>query len=82
MHQACLFGNHEPNTWLDLTEPVEVKIAALKQHASQIGDWYPSDIIEECSAGTGAEKGLVHAWSCCVIMLERPDAVAWCPVPG
>jgi hypothetical protein len=58
-----------------MTEPVGGKIAALKQHASQIGDWHPSELIEERSAGTGVEKGLVHAGSCRVITLERPDAL-------
>ncbi len=78
MRQACIFVSHEPN----MTEPVGGKIAALKQHASQIGDWHPSELIEERSAGTGVEKGFVHAESCRVITLERPDAVAWCPGPG
>ncbi len=38
MRQVYVFGNHEPNTWLDLTEPVEIKKAALNQHANQNGD--------------------------------------------
>ena len=42
---------------------------------------HPSNIIEEWSAGMGVEKGLVHAGSCWVITLERPDAAAWCPGP-
>ena len=61
MHQVYVFGNDEPNTWEDVTEPIEQKIVALKQHVSQIGDKDPSEMINECSAGTGKEKGLVHA---------------------
>ncbi len=63
MRQACLFGVHEPN----MTEPVEGKETATPV------------IIEEWSAGMGVEKGLLHAGSCRVITLERPDAAAWCP---
>lgn len=68
-------GNGKPNLWTDVTETIELKIAALKQHASQMGDWDPTEMIKKWSAETGKEKGLAYAESYRVITLERPDAV-------
>ena len=75
VRQLYVFGIDEPNTWVDITESIEQKIAALKQHASQMGDWDPTEMVKERSAETGKEKGLAHAESYRVITLERPDAV-------
>ena len=75
VRQMYIFGNDKPNTWVDISETIEQKIAALKQHASQMGDWDPTEMIREWSAETGKEKGLAHAESYRVITLERSGAV-------
>ncbi len=75
VRQLYVFGNDKPNLWVDVTETIEQKIAALKQHVSQMGDWDPSDMIRGWNAETGKEKGLAFAESYRVITLERPDAV-------
>jgi LmbE family N-acetylglucosaminyl deacetylase len=67
-------GNDEPNTWVDISETIETKIAALKQHASQMGDWDPTDRIREWNASVGEEKGMDFAENYRVITLLRPDA--------
>ena len=74
VRQVYVFGNDEPNTWVDVTETIEQKIAALKQHASQMGDWDPTEMIKEWNTETGKEKGLAYAESYRVITLEQPDA--------
>ncbi len=74
VRQLYVFGNDKPNLWVDVTETIEQKIAALKQHASQMGDWDPSDMVKGWNAETGKEKGLAFAESYRVITLERPDA--------
>ncbi len=38
VRQVYVFGNDEPNPWVDITGSIEQKIAALKQHASQMED--------------------------------------------
>ncbi len=38
-----LHGPEKPDTWVDIGETLEAKIAALKQHASQLGDWDPTE---------------------------------------
>jgi LmbE family N-acetylglucosaminyl deacetylase len=63
----------KPNVWVDIADTVEQKIAALKQHASQLESWDPSEMIQEWSAETGREKGLAHAESFRVFKLTRRD---------
>jgi LmbE family N-acetylglucosaminyl deacetylase len=75
VRQVYVFGNDKPNTWVDVTETIEQKIAALKQHASQMGDWDPTEMVKGWNAETGKDKGLAYAESYRVITLERPDAV-------
>lgn len=58
---------------VDVTETIEQKIAALKQHASQMGDWDPTEMIKEWNAEMGKEKGLAYAECYRVITLEQPD---------
>jgi len=36
--EVWMSGPNDPNTWVDVTDTVEVKIAALKEHKSQIKD--------------------------------------------
>jgi LmbE family N-acetylglucosaminyl deacetylase len=58
---------------VDITETIDQKIEALKQHASQMGDWDPTERIRQWSAETGKDKGLAHAESFRVITLVQPD---------
>lgn len=74
VHRVYVYGNSEPNVWIDITGTVERKIAALKQHASQLGDWDPTERIMEWSAETGKDKGLAHAESFRMIVLVRPES--------
>ncbi len=74
VRQVYVFGNDESNTWVDITETIEQKIAALKQHASQMGEWDPTEMIKEWSAEAGKEKGLAHAERYRVMTLVRSEA--------
>ncbi|MBC8264121.1 MAG: PIG-L family deacetylase [Anaerolineales bacterium] len=74
VRQVYIFGHDEPNVWVDVADTIEQKIAALKQHASQMGDWDPTEMIKEWGAETGQEKGLAYAESYLVITLERSGA--------
>jgi LmbE family N-acetylglucosaminyl deacetylase len=73
VRQAYIYGNDQPNIWVDISQTIEQKIAALKQHASQMGDWDPTDRIKEWGAKVGEEKGLEYAESFRVVTLVRPD---------
>ncbi len=71
VRQVYVHGNDQPNVWVDVTEAIEQKIAALKQHTSQMGDWDPTEMIREWGAEAGKEKGLAYAERYRVITLER-----------
>ncbi len=42
-----IFGAAEPDCWVDITDSIETKIAALKAHASQLGEWDPTEMMYE-----------------------------------
>jgi LmbE family N-acetylglucosaminyl deacetylase len=73
VHRVYVYGNSEPNEWVDISETVGTKIEALKQHASQLGDWDPTERITEWSAETGKDKGMAHAEAFRVITLVQPE---------
>jgi LmbE family N-acetylglucosaminyl deacetylase len=75
VRQVYVYDHDQPNTWVDITETIGQKIAALRQHVSQMGDWDPTEMIEQWSAEAGKEKGLAHAESYRVFTLEQSPAV-------
>jgi LmbE family N-acetylglucosaminyl deacetylase len=72
--KVYISGHSEPTEWVDISETIDQKISALRQHASQMGDWDPTDRIKEWSAKTGEAKGLAHAEAYLVITLPQPQA--------
>jgi LmbE family N-acetylglucosaminyl deacetylase len=72
--QMYVYGNDQANEWIDITETIDLKIAALKQHASQLGDWDPTEMVKEWSAEVGKEQGLSHAESYRLITFRRSPA--------
>ncbi len=76
VQRVYVHGNAEPNLWVDITETLDQKIAALKQHASQIGGWDPAEWITAWAAEVGKEKGLAYAESFLVITLVQPEESA------
>ena len=74
VRRVYVYGNDQANVWIDLADTIEQKIAALRQHASQMGDWDPTEMIKEWNAETGQEKNLAYAEKYRVIILQRPQA--------
>jgi len=72
VRQVYVHGNDQPNTWVDISETIENKITALRRHASQMGDWDPTDMIKRWNAEVGTKKGMQYAESYRVVALERP----------
>ena len=68
-----LHGPEKPDTWVDITVSVAQKIAALKKHASQLGDWDPEKMIREWAADEGKDKGMPYAESYKVMILEQEE---------
>jgi LmbE family N-acetylglucosaminyl deacetylase len=69
-----LHGAKKPDVWVDTSKTLDLKVAALKKHASQLGDWDPSKMIQEWAAETGKEKGLKAAEAFKVMTLVEEKA--------
>jgi len=53
----------DPDTYVDVSDTVGLKIAALRQHKSQMGDWDPEPRIRERLAEVGRQAGCAYAES-------------------
>jgi LmbE family N-acetylglucosaminyl deacetylase len=73
VHRVYVYGNSEPNVWIDINTTIDRKIEALKKHASQMGDWDPTERIKGWNAEVGKEKEMAYAESFRVIVLVRPE---------
>jgi LmbE family N-acetylglucosaminyl deacetylase len=62
----------EPDTWIDVSDTIDLKIEALRQHASQFpGGWDPGDMIRQWAAETGEQVGLPCAEAFRRMILDR-----------
>jgi len=68
-----LHGPEKPDTWVDITDTIDTKLAALRKHASQLGDWDPEKMIREWAAEEGKEKGMAYAEAYKVMILENEE---------
>jgi LmbE family N-acetylglucosaminyl deacetylase len=68
-----LHGPEKPDTWVDITGTIDVKLAALRKHASQLGDWDPEKMIREWAAEEAKEKGMEYAEAYKVMILENEE---------
>jgi len=73
VRQVYISAWEDASTWVDITEVIDLKVAALRQHASQMGDWDPTDRIKGRSAEIGKPKGLAYAESYRVVTLHHAD---------
>jgi LmbE family N-acetylglucosaminyl deacetylase len=71
--QVFIHGSEKPTTFIDIGTSLETKIAALKEHKSQIGEWDPSDMMKEWSKEEGKEKGLEAAEAFRVMVLKEEE---------
>ncbi|MER3438074.1 MAG: PIG-L family deacetylase [Chloroflexota bacterium] len=51
--ELYLYSATEANTFIDITPYLERKLAALRAHASQIGEWNPDEMIREWAREEG-----------------------------
>jgi LmbE family N-acetylglucosaminyl deacetylase len=47
-----LYASDQPNTWIDVTDTMDLRLEALKAHASQLGDQDPTEWIREWARET------------------------------
>lgn len=51
----------EPNVYIDVGSVIDLKIEALRQHKSQLGDWDPEEMVRQWTAEAGQKVGFSHA---------------------
>jgi LmbE family N-acetylglucosaminyl deacetylase len=63
----------EADIYVNIEETIDLKIAALRAHKSQMNDWDPEPRIREWSAQSGKGKEMAYAESFRVITLESDE---------
>jgi LmbE family N-acetylglucosaminyl deacetylase len=56
-----IHGASRPDTFIDISEQLEIKLAALRKHRTQIGEWDPTEMIRQWAAEQGKPRGLAAA---------------------
>jgi LmbE family N-acetylglucosaminyl deacetylase len=67
-----IFSFDGGDTFFDIGETIDLKIAALKKHQSQIRDWDPEPFIRKTAERQGRVGGMRYAESFKVIRLSKP----------
>jgi LmbE family N-acetylglucosaminyl deacetylase len=70
-----IHGIEKPDTWIDISKTIDVKIEALKKHVSQVpvdevGKW-----MREWAKGEGKKKGLKFAEAYKVMIFQKDEEV-------
>ena len=60
VEHVYLDGAKEPDVWIDITAFFDTKVAALKAHASQIGEWDPAEMMRRWAQDSAAEARSRH----------------------
>ena len=63
VRQVFIHGAEQPDTFVDISDVLEIKLAALKEHRTQMGEWDPTDMITGWARMQGAKKKLAAAES-------------------
>lgn len=65
----------EATYYVDISETVDVKIEALRQHTSQLGDWDPEEPIKTWAGNVGKKVGFQYAegFRLLTLKIEEPE---------
>jgi len=63
-----------PNTWINITKTIDLKIAAIKKHTSQMGEKDPSEEIRASAAKSAKYTGIKYSETFRVIELISDDS--------
>ena len=63
VRQVYIHGAERPDTYVDISEFLDVKLAALRAHKSQMGEWDPSEMITQWAREQGRRRKLAAAES-------------------
>ncbi len=71
--RVYVHGAEKSDTWVDITGTIDLKITALKKHASQLGDWDPEKMLREWAAEEGKDHGCEYAEAYKVMVLSDDE---------
>lgn len=69
--RVFLHGSDKSDVWIDISDTLEIKVRALKQHPSQLGDWDPMERMQEWARDEGKERGVPYAESYRLMILKE-----------
>jgi LmbE family N-acetylglucosaminyl deacetylase len=69
--KVFIHGSEKSEMYVDISATIEIKIAALKEHKSQLGDWDPGEMLREWAREGAAAHGLEFAESFRVMILKE-----------
>jgi len=72
VRQVYIHGAERPDTYVDIAETLDVKLAALRAHKSQMGQWDPAEMITQWAAEQGRRRKLKAAESYRRMILQGP----------
>jgi LmbE family N-acetylglucosaminyl deacetylase len=67
---------HEMDTFVNISDTIDLKIKALKEHASQMGEWDPAPRLKEWSAEMAKGKEMAYAEGFRVVTLVSDEDFA------
>lgn len=67
-----IHGSEKPDTFVDIASTIDIKVAALRAHKSQIHDWDPGEMMREWAKDEGKERGLLAESFRQMILKEEP----------
>ena len=73
VRRLYVHGTEKPNTWVDITDTMELKIKALQQHASQIDPNEVGKWMTEWAEEDAKDKEMKYAESFRVMILRKDD---------
>ncbi len=72
VREVYIHGADRPDTWIDIAPVLDVKIKALREHRSQMGEWDPTEMITGWARLQGRPRRLRAAEAFRRMVLEGP----------
>lgn len=73
VERLYIHGSEKNDTWIDISETIDIKIEALKKHVSQIDTHEVDKWMKDWAKEEGKEKGLDFAESYRVMILQKKE---------
>ncbi|MBI2888249.1 MAG: PIG-L family deacetylase [Chloroflexi bacterium] len=68
-----IHGADQPDTFVDISQVMETKVAALMEHRSQLGEWDPREMLAGWAEEQGRPRGLPAAEAFRRMVLAQPQ---------